>query len=643
MKKRPTLWMGMLAFFALMLVWGGHPRSGWALTQSNALCRQCHTAASIMDRHHLLPGFPSCLDCHSVTSIGQFLPPPCIDCHDFRGGINVPVHDFHTALIPGQIPACETCHTDGVPGGPLREPFGECDTCHTGFQGGPNGTLHQQHTNVFGATDCNTCHGTGTDVCSECHQVVSTDHGVMAHDFRLGPGAPGHDFHTDTQGIANCETCHVSGAPVGGPLREPFGECAACHTGFQGGPRSGTLHQDHTSVFGAADCTICHSDNTDVCSECHQVVSTDHGVMAHDFRLGPGAPGHDFHTDTQGITNCETCHVSGTPDVTPIHEVGIFNECTGCHYTNLLYQHDFACGLCHGSDSQTVQEAIANHNIDCRACHGEMPHAMDCMLCHNDQNPNNFLGTRSRKIHEKHMDKTACGVCHEFRNVSPQSSCGLCHSPRSISSAQSVHRKHMKRFDTVARPCFWCHGTDIPEAPANVCNLCHTGRSGDRITAHRRHGEDFICTICHDNVSGFGFDVRTGTPRSEVCTVCHGVKDEGFRKVHEKHLGKAQCFSCHGRSNVYAKVRGNLDCSICHGFENETFRKVHRKHVGDGAMCAVCHRVEPPSVQGVEGENAIPGYGTLPETEPGPPTPGPGAGLGSSGAKGRDGGEDKKK
>ncbi len=265
------------------------------------------------------------------------------------------------------------------------------------------------------------------------------------------------------------------------------------------------------------------------------------------------------------------------------------------------------------------------------------------MLCHNDQNPNNFLGTRSRKIHEKHMDKTACGVCHEFRNVSPQSSCGLCHSPRSISSAQSVHRKHMKRFDTVARPCFWCHGTDIPEAPANVCNLCHTGRSGDRITAHRRHGEDFICTICHDNVSGFGFDVRTGTPRSEVCTVCHGVKDEGFRKVHEKHLGKAQCFSCHGRSNVYAKVRGNLDCSICHGFENETFRKVHRKHVGDGAMCAVCHRVEPPSVQGVEGENAIPGYGTLPETEPGPPTPGPGAGLGSSGAKGRDGGEDKKK
>lgn len=639
--KREAFWgKSVLGLLFILLAWQAMPQGAAAQftftppPEPYGNCADCHTGfkgggfTTGLHRDHVFAfGASSCSICHGGENA-----PACGYCHevqstehgmllhDFLGGPGAEGHNFHTDTVG--IGDCEVCHVSGIVGGPLREPFGECASCHTGFQNGTNGPLHQDHTQNFGAGDCAICHGDNAPACNQCHDVASTDpmwSGLTLHDFRNGPGAQGHDFHTRTElnppdplPILDCDFCHVSGI-VGGPLREPFGECASCHTGFQDGP-SGDLHFQHTQEFGAGDCTICHADNAPACNECHDVMSTDHNMrLLHDFRNGVGE-GHNFHIVDRNI-DCIVCHVTGVPDVTPLHEVAEIS-CTSCHNDNLLPQHDSQCGLCHGSADPVVQEAIANNNTDCRACHGERPHALDCMLCHQDFRFEDYVG-QGVMIHDIHHDDVNCGICHPiFENIPlgpPDAACGtLCHGPEPIESAQAIHLEHLDRFEQLVTPCYWCHGQNIPPRPENICDLCHQGRSGGAQTAHDIHTDIMDCTVCHETVAGFDFDVRIDS-RFGICTRCHQVESGGAQEVHDAHaFGNAQCWACHGDANVYADFRGDLDCSICHGFRSDPFTQVHRSHPGSGMECAVCHSTVPPLVQGVEG---------LSDTEP-PPPPG---------------------
>ncbi len=152
------------------------------------------------------------------------------------------------------------------------------------------------HTKLLDDDDCQAYHAPGYDKpfsnnCTACH---------------------GSDLKG---GIApSCFTCHGeewdemdpgNGGGIGAPLRTPFGKCASCHTGFQGGP-SGPLHMMHTNNFGASDCMICHGERAPVCNYCHQVEN-------HDFRKTERGDGHYLHAKELKL-DCTTCHEPGRKD-----------------------------------------------------------------------------------------------------------------------------------------------------------------------------------------------------------------------------------------------------------------------------------------------------------------------------------------
>jgi len=310
---------------------------------------------------------PGCNICHGVQSSDL----NGLQVHAFDGP-SAPGHDFHTNFIGN----CQLCHPSGTPGGPLPEPYRTCASCHTTFQN--RGALHQPHVQVLegvmeGPT-CGICHGEQAPGCNICHGVESRDiNGLQAHAFD-GPSRPGHDFHTNF--IGNCQFCHETEVPGGGPIPEPFGECASCHEGFMGPGQP--LHQRHTQEFGAGDCNTCHGEDAPACNACHQ-------VPQHDF-TDFGAPGHLFHMNF--IDNCQRCHVSGTPDV----QLRIpFRACAQCH------EHDSF-----QNRGELHREHVQDEGIrECTICHGA--DAPGCTSCH--EHP---VG----EIHDEHDDEVRCSTCH---------------------------------------------------------------------------------------------------------------------------------------------------------------------------------------------------------------------------------------
>lgn len=299
-----------------------------------------------------------------------------------------------------------------------------------------------------------------------------------------------------------------------------------------------------------------------------------------------------------------------TAQTSPVFQI---NEqfCRTCHQITVDFHHILAqerglpCLGCHGPLVQTPRGLFEFPVIrDCLRCHGSSPHAISCRLCHRDRRFEDFIG-RGREIHEEHKDRVVCGICHaipETISFGPRDrACGnLCHGPERIQSPQQIHEEHMGRFDKLPNPCQWCHGKKVPERPplARICTLCHSSRTGGRQVAHDRHARRFDCSACHVTVAGFP-DVRF-TSRSLVCTVCHEPESGGAREIHEEHVfGEAQCYACHGDSDVYATFRGEKDCTICHSSRTDPFFEIHEEHAGEGMMCAVCHPLMRPDVQGV--------------------------------------------
>ncbi len=572
MYKKASLWKFALLILFTALFLAAVPQI--SLAQTSEICAECHSDFSYINTHHSL-GIPSCFTCHEIGEgpSGEFLllRPECFDCHVFAGGPGPgdTIHDFHTNLIPSQIQDCEACHVGGAPGGPLREPFGECKTCHTGFQGGPSGPLHQMHTNNFGAVNCSTCHGDSAPACSECHQIDR-------HDYRTGPGAPGHDFHTGF--ISNCETCHVSGAP-GGPLREPFGECGSCHIGFQGGP-SGDLHMRHTNELGASDCNTCHGDAAPACTQCHE-------QDRHDFR-GGGGTGHSFHNTF--ISDCETCHVSGIAGG-PLREPFII--CADCHtgfqggpasgQLHMQHTEEFGasnCTTCHGDDAPA-----------CNQCHEVVSTDLPGQMIHDFRNG---PGTPGHNFHTTFI--TVCELCHVSGVAGgplsePYGECASCHTGFQNGPNGPLHQQHTNTFG--ANDCNTCHGADAP-----ACSECHQQdrhdfRNGGG-TGHTFHN-GFIndCERCHVSGGVAGGPLRE--PFGE-CQACHtgfqGGPASGM--LHQQHtgtFGASDCNICHG-DNAPA-------CSQCHEQDRHDFRggggTGHAFHNGIISDCQFCHVSAPPA------------------------------------------------
>jgi hypothetical protein len=441
----------------------------------------------------------------------------------------------------------------------------ECAECHFGESGrkSPSGWTHgtTPHDELKASEAvCSKCHDlnrtydNGPGSCHDCHDLSN----AHAHgEPWLNRTSP--DFHGKSS--LSCAGCHDLST-----------ECAECHFG-ESGSKSPSDWSHGTTPHDELE------DSEAVCNKCHDLNRT--------YDNGPGT--------------CHDCHAAS-----PEQHESDNTVCTACHQSNLLDTHNNNCSLCHGSAVPDVQDAVATGKTDCDACHTVPPHAERCGICHTDKSFSDYTG-RGVEIHDIHKDRVICGVCHEIPqtiDIGPQNSAcaNLCHDGKSYTLYQDIHKEHMTQFKNLPNPCYWCHGQSVPQKQDSTCLLCHSIRILDASPVYDMHNhyKRFDCTACHESAAELGTDVRNDQSR-EVCNFCHTPEDSDAQTTHKKHLIKAQCYSCHGDSDVYASFRGDKDCTICHEKKNESFDKVHKKHAGKAMMCTVCHSIVPPNVEGLQG------------------------------------------
>ena len=425
--------------------------------------------------------------------------------------------------------------------------------------------------------------------CRVCHGNTNDRHHLLVNS---PIGDPDSAPFADPPGSFDCFSCHDVDCSTGVCDTNVYRDCSFCH-GF-------TSHGDQhdMTMTDSPDCLECHDNNVFtehvsnrglLCSVCHESPRQD----VQDAIMRGMAGDIVYCSDCHEFTSHREQHESAN------------TVCTACHQSNIQDTHNNKCDICHASINPIVIDAIDAGDIDCLACHMDPPHAESCMLCHSDRQFSDYIG-ESVSIHDEHKEKVICGICHEIPqtlDIGPQNNaCGsLCHGSESYNSFREIHREHMPIFDNLPNPYYWCHGLSVPQRPENVCRLCHSDESGGSEAAHDEHAEKFDCTACHETVAGFGPDVRFDAGR-QVCSYCHSPESDGAQKVHDEHVfGKAQCYVCHGDSDVYAAFRGDKDCTICHDPERGNPQSVHKKHAGNAVMCTVCHSIVPPNVDGIQG------------------------------------------
>lgn len=382
-------------------------------------CTRCHDAA-LPDGSQLEPIHrAACSKCHNATIDIATKTAECTTCH------NSAVAPFHADMVGAHTygvmgPACQQvgCHLKTLPeehakylgrytgyvdtcalchenADPSRIDFtvatAACDSCHTVH--GDVAQIHTAassdacvgchetgdamsiHTTDVGEADCALCHGapegridwaTATIECASCHGGLSpVDPGhypVQPHDASAETGC-GQCHYKDMKAehfkgtvAVSCVTCHETKVDA---FAAPWDKtCAACHPTNHGERRI-----KHTSTTTACGGTGCHNigDVADI-----------HGATG-----GPGCGACHVNAATPATsTNCTVsgCHAGVGADHKGLHDAATVNPrgCSGCHFTNLVDEHEkfgFTCDTCHKSTVAAVTAAIAGNDLRCASCH----------------------------------------------------------------------------------------------------------------------------------------------------------------------------------------------------------------------------------------------------------------------------------
>lgn len=192
-----------------------------------------------------------------------------------------------------------------------------------------------------------------------------------------------------------CADCH-QGYPV---PKHPMNNCDACHGGSQ----------------PIEDCRGCH------------------GWWEH----GPDLLVYAWDHGGRWQPKCEDCHTAAYSYKVPTHSIDsssyhitttTFEACKVCHERSLTREHyrhtdstgnKYTCGTCHITANTQVQQAIADKQKNCEACHkvGSDGHGpihdttnldSKCTTCHNNN------------LYNEHIENTAtqtktlsCATCHD--------------------------------------------------------------------------------------------------------------------------------------------------------------------------------------------------------------------------------------
>ncbi len=269
--------------------------------------------------------------------------------------------------------------------------------------------------------------GVSDEVCSSCHDEVTSDFGATAHGIYFSSKSHLSD--------ATCETCHGSGIDHiedGNPemIINPansgqFGAkelCLTCH-------KSHKFNNWNFSAHGNADLT---------CADCHTV----HAKV-------------EKHVVKRSSDNCLKCHtdVRASLSMPSHHPIG---------------EGKLECVDCHGAHGEPARLTMDNSGAElCYSCHAEKegpfvyehaPVMEDCMICHSPH------GTIADNL-LKQSEPSLCLSCHPMHfHATVVSVDGDFATPQAPERAGTSDYDSMERgFTTKCTQCHTeIHGSDLP-------------------------------------------------------------------------------------------------------------------------------------------------------------------------------------
>jgi hypothetical protein len=221
------------------------------------------------------------------------------------------------------------------------------------------------------------------------------------------------------------------------------------------------------------------------------------------------------------------------------------------------------CLRCHGAISEGVVESNG-----VRVRHADFIDGADCLRCHGDIGHSQPRGVQTQPV------MNACMGCHDGEVASVE--CAQCHTQdlgvRAVAErGGGMDTVGFRTVDCYAchdrRPCFECHGVEVPHPPGFSFPAPQgglPGRIGTGLEAGTHAREGFanreVCWRCHF-APGRQFE-----PSDEGCS-CHGlfgfihggpvwVQEHGLQATGQKPGALSACGSCHGPPSQF--------CGFCH-------------------------------------------------------------------------------
>ncbi|MHB1017915.1 MAG: discoidin domain-containing protein [Coriobacteriia bacterium] len=391
---------------------------GLHTASASAACTRCHDAA-LFDGSQLEPIHKAaCAKCHNATIDVSTKTAECTTCHNTTvspfhldmagahtyGGMGAACQQAgcHVGTLPeehakylgrytGYVDTCALCHENADASRiDWTTATASCDTCHT-----VHGDITQIHT------------ATSSGACADCHETADT-----------------LSLHLTDTGETDCALCHA--APAGRiDWTDPSMECTYCHgtlspvdaAHYPAAAHLATetgcnqchymdMKSEHLKSTVAVSCVTCHETKVDAftaawddtCAACHptkhgerqikhvSTTTTCGGTSCHDISDvaaihgvagGPDCGACHINPATPATTtDCTAsgCHAGVGTDHRGLHEAATVNPngCSGCHFTNLVDEHEqlgFTCATCHNSTVPAVTAAIAANDLRCAACH----------------------------------------------------------------------------------------------------------------------------------------------------------------------------------------------------------------------------------------------------------------------------------
>lgn len=527
-RRTQLLLAGALGLLLIAIV--GFSAASWNYIQhSNGFCVSCHVMAPAFNRFQASEH--SKLECH--------------DCH--RQSIFASARQMYLwvadrpeeigphAKVPTQI--CAECHIQERPDSVWQRISATAG--------------HRTHLASDSAAlkdvQCVTCHG------EEVHKFVPVDQTCGQSgcheklDIRLGKMAAQTSLH--------CAGCHNFTAPVAEhisvdsaskQLRPGQSECFSCH-------EMRRLLTDFNPANDPHEAT---------CGMCHDP--------------------HTQETPAAAKESCATagCHV-GADTLTPFHRGiarHILADCTSCHKAHDWVVKGESCLRCH---RDVLSDRRRRTALDDRTSHGQSlavvsvafpivlqpgapqqarapsaiedfshrrHRAVECTACHatSGQRHGQLTVTTDRdcqSCHHAPERRTACGSCHEARELGPR---------EAISAEMSMPTWNASRARTLPFghadhrliECTTCHSAPLTMAIDRDCASCHQD--------HHRASSD--CRVCHQ-------ELRRPPHTRQAHLSCAGSGCHGDQSVLALRPTRNVCEGCH--QNM-VRHRVGRECASCH-------------------------------------------------------------------------------